>query len=122
MPIVIRISRIVMTIINSRSVKPSHEARFPLQRLSVHEYSFTRLFMASSFWARTLFLPVRVFRSIKRCSLRLRVHVEYVLPPPTVGIGVVLNGSQPPVGPAGHRVDGNAPQESDLPVVARAKL
>ncbi len=84
-----RIRMIVMTIINSsRSETPPQAARsrFCDARGTVNCPD------------RIDFLPVRIFRSVRRCALGLRVHVEDVASAPAMGVRVILDGAQAPIG------------------------
>src|SRR6187551_605528 len=59
-------------------------------------------------------LPVLVLRPIEPSSVGSGVHVEHVLPAPGGRVGFVLVRPETPFGGAGHRVDRNSPQETDL--------
>src|SRR5215203_1917025 len=59
-------------------------------------------------------LPVTVLGAIERGTLERGVDIEYILPAPPRGVGVVLVGTLPPFGVVGHRVDRHPPQELQL--------
>src|SRR5580704_1146245 len=59
-------------------------------------------------------LPILIFRAVQRRTHRLRINVKHVLLAPRVGIWIILHRAQPPLGVAGHRIDWNLAQETNL--------
>src|SRR5581483_10402470 len=90
-----RMTMIVNTIINSRSVKP--------------------LTASCSEWPRIVLvgvmLPIRIARPIQGSPLTLGVDVKHVVAAPTPGVRVILHRAQSPVRVAGERVQRDLAQE-----------
>src|SRR5438046_5186475 len=59
-------------------------------------------------------LPVGIFGSVEGCGLRFGAHIIDVLAAPACGIGVVLDGPEPPIRLARHGILGDAPEEANL--------
>src|SRR5579863_5979356 len=84
-----KISRMDITTISSRRVKPA------------------LFFLAFIVYQ----LPVLILGAVERCARRFGVNVENVIAIPGVRSGIVLHGAHSPLGIAGHGIDGNAAQE-----------
>jgi hypothetical protein len=54
-------------------------------------------------------------------AISLRIHIKDVLPTPTGGIGVVLDGAEPPFSATSHGINRDAPQEAHFAVVSCAE-
>src|SRR5579883_3414864 len=57
-------------------------------------------------------LPILVLCAIEGRSVGFRIDIENVLPTPGIRIRVVFGGAQPPIGGAGHGIDGDPPQKA----------
>src|SRR6185437_4066937 len=96
---------IAATIISSSSVNPPFACRL---RLAV----VCALFTKSSGKARLL--PIRIVRPVERRSRCLAVHIEHILPPPGLRIGIVLRRPQAPILVSRQGVLGDFTKVSDL--------
>src|ERR1700722_5924369 len=91
-----RITMIAMTIISSTMVKPDSPRR--------------------------IFLPVGIFRPIRRRLRALGVNVKNVLPAPAIGRRIVLRTAHAPVDRVSEGIFGDAPEESDFLVYLAGQL
>src|ERR1035441_9725938 len=90
MAMVMRITMMVRTTINSTKVKP-RARRNP---------DFT--------------LPLRIRRAIRACVVTFTINVEDVLAAPTLGRGIVLVATHPPLGFPGERIARDVAEELHL--------
>src|ERR1700722_7353816 len=91
-----RITTIAMTIISSTMVKPNS--------------------------LRRIFLPVGIFRPIRRRLRTLGVNIKNVLAAPTVGGRIVFGAAHAPVGGVGEGIFRDAPEEFDFLVHLAGQL
>src|SRR6266567_6646745 len=87
-----------ITIINSSSVKP---------RAPGFLFALTVLVPSTQ-------LPVLILGAVERDAGRLGVNIENIVTVPGVGRGIVLHGTQSPLGIAGHGIYRNVAQELQL--------
>src|ERR1700733_9646965 len=94
---------IVITIINSMSVKPSADFRV------LRDCDAARCSLHPMFIPEAIGLPVRIFCSVLSRCCGLGINIENILTAPAGGVGVVLYRAQTPLGRTGHWIDWNLP-------------